>query len=133
LLGTGGGVNSPTFSSYGQVGVAAPDYSGIVQNNYNQAVSQYNTQQQAQGQMLGSIFGSLGTVGAAAMKSDMRFKENIKRIGTLANGLATYVYNYIGDAALRFGVMAQEALGVVPDAVVQDSDGFLYVDYRKVF
>lgn len=128
----GGQVNNPQFSNYAQVGVAAPNYMGMVQSNYNTAMNQYNLQQQAQAQMLGSIFGAAGTVGAAAV-SDMRFKENIKRIGELANGLATYSFNYIGDAAKRFGVMAQEALKVVPEAVGRLSNGVLYVDYRKVW
>jgi hypothetical protein len=35
LLGTGGGVQGPQFSSVSQVGVAAPDYMGQVNNTYN--------------------------------------------------------------------------------------------------
>jgi hypothetical protein len=125
--------NAPNFSGVPQVGVQAPDYQGIVQSNYGQAVSQYNQQQAARSQMLGSIFGGLGTLGAAFAPSDIRFKENIKRIGTLANGLATYAFNYIGSALQQFGVMAQEVLKVRPEAVAYDSNGFMYVDYGKVY
>lgn len=132
LLGTGSGVQNPTFSDVAQVGVAAPDYQGAVYANYNAANSQYNTQQQAKSSALGSVFGLAGSLGAAAI-SDRRAKENIKRIGTLANGLATYTYNYIGNASRQFGVMAQEALGVVPDAVGVTDNGTLYVDYAKVW
>ncbi len=134
LLGTGPGVAQPDFNPVSQVGVAAPDYAGMVQNNYANQMQQYTAQQQARSQMMGQIFGSLGTVGAAAIRgSDRRFKENIRAIGKLANGLTTYAFNYIGDKAQQFGVMAQEVLGVVPDAVLRDRDGFMYVDYGKVY
>lgn len=133
LLGTGPGVQQPSFSPVPQVGVAAPDYSGLVTNNYNQAVSQANTAQQAQANMYGSIFGAAGTAAGYAAMSDRRFKENIKRIGTLANGLATYAFTYLGEKAQQFGVMAQEVLGVIPDAVSYGSDGYMRVDYGKVY
>lgn len=133
LLGTGPGVQQPDFNPVSQVGVAAPDYSGIVNNNYAQAMNQYNVKQASRSQMLGSIFGAAGSLGGAAIRSDRRLKENIKRISTLANGLATYAFNYIGDKAQQFGVMAQEVLNIIPDAVWQDADGFMYVDYGKVY
>jgi hypothetical protein len=132
LLGTGPGVANPDFNPVSQVGVAAPDYSGIVQNNYAQAMQQYNTQQQARSNMLGSIFGAAGSLGGAMILSDRRFKENVRRIGELANGIATYAFNYIGDKAQQFGVMAQEVLGIRPDAVA-NIDGVLHVNYGKVF
>lgn len=134
LLGTGGGVTNPTFGNIAQVGVAAPDYQNAVYNNYNASMQQYNQAQQNRSQGLGSIFGMLGSLGSAAiMGSDIRMKEAIKRIGTLANGIATYTFRYIGDSMPRFGVMAQEVQKIMPDAVVPQGDGMLYVDYRKVF
>lgn len=132
LLGTGGGVSEPNFNPVSQVGVAAPDYMGAVNSNFNAANQQYMSAQSARSQMLGSIFGAAGTLGAAAV-SDRRFKENIKRIGTLANGLATYSFNYIGSKAKQFGVMAQEALRIVPEAVGVLPSGVLYVNYGKVY
>jgi hypothetical protein len=131
LLGTGGGVQNPMFSNVSQVGVAAPDYMGQVNNTYNAQMQQYNQAQAAQSQALGSIFGLAGS--AAMAFSDRRLKDNIVRIGTLANGLATYAFNYIGSKARQFGVMAQEVLGVVPDAVIVAPSGHMVVDYRKVW
>lgn len=131
LLGTGGGVQQPNFQPFAQVGVAAPDYQGMVMNNYNAQMGQYNQQMQARSQGLGSIFGALGSIGGAVI-SDRRLKENIKRIGQLANGAATYTYNYLGSKAVEFGVMAQELLAIVPEAVVTGDDGYYRVDYRKV-
>lgn len=134
LMGTGGSVTNPTFNQYAQVGVAAPDYQNAVYNNYNAASQQYNQAQANRSQGLGSIFGALGSLGGAAiMASDIRLKENLKRIGTLANGIATYTFNYIGDRMPQFGVMAQEVRNVLPDAVIEREDGMLYVNYRKVF
>ncbi len=132
LLGTGGGVQNPNFSDFAQVGVAAPDYQGAVYANYNAQNQQYQQAQANRSAGLGSLFGLAGSIGSAFI-SDSRLKENVRRVGTLANGLATYVYTYIGEKAVQFGVMAQEALGVVPDAVGQLADGTLYVDYSKVY
>jgi hypothetical protein len=132
LLGTGGGVNNPQFQSVAQVGVAAPDYQGLVSNNYNGAMNQYNQQMQARSSALGSVFGALGSLGSAAMLSDRRFKENVRRIGTLASGLATYTFNYIGSKARHFGVMAQEAMFYSPEAVHRAPNGTMYVNYAKV-
>jgi hypothetical protein len=131
LLGTGGGVQNPSFNQFAQVGVAAPDYMGASYNTFNAQNQQYQQQQASRSQMLGSIFGLAGT--AATMFSDTRLKTNVVRIGTLANGLATYAFNYIGDKVRRFGVMAQEALHVVPEAVTVHPSGYLAVDYGRVW
>lgn len=134
LLGTGPGVQGPEFNPVSQVGVAAPDYAGMVQNQYNGQMNTYNQQQAARSNMMGSIFGAAGSLGGAAiMMSDRRVKEDIKRIGTLANGLATYAFKYIGFKAQQFGVMAQEVLNIRPDAIVYGDDGLMRVNYKKVY
>lgn len=132
LLGTGGGVQNPTFNQYAQVGVAAPDYQGAVYNNYNAQMQQYNQAQANRSAGLGSIFGTLGTA-AGAIFSDRRVKHDIKRIGTLANGMTTYTFKYIWDNVQRFGIMAQEALDVIPDAVTVAPNGMMQVDYGRVW
>jgi hypothetical protein len=131
LLGTGGGVQNPTFNPFAQVGVAAPDYMGQVNSTFNAQQNQYNQAQANRSQMLGSIFGLAGT--AATAFSDRRLKTNIVRVGTLASGLATYVFSYIGDKARQFGIMAQDALQIVPDAVTVTPSGYMAVDYGKVW
>jgi hypothetical protein len=132
LLGTGGGVNNPMFQNVAQVGVAAPDYQGAVYANYNAANQQYQAKQQARSQMLGSIMGLAGSLGSAAITSDRRLKEFITPIMRDARGLMWYTFNYIGSAAKQFGVMAQEVLDVVPDAVVTMDNGYMAVDYGKL-
>jgi hypothetical protein len=132
LLGTGGGVQNPTFQNVAQVGIAAPDFMGAQYNTFNAQQQQYQQAQQNRSAGLGSIFGLAGSLAPLAF-SDIRLKQNIVRIGTLANGLATYAFDYIGGKVRQFGIMAHEALDVVPDAVIVMPNGYLAVDYRKVY
>ncbi|MFN6954689.1 MAG: tail fiber domain-containing protein [Acetobacteraceae bacterium] len=81
----------------------------------------------------------LGAVTAAAVSalpdsqpSDVRLKEDIARIGTTAHGLPFYRFRYRGKPGLYEGVMAQEALRVMPQAVLRGEDGFLRVDYARL-
>lgn len=131
LLGTGGGVSDPTFQQVAQVGVAAPDYQGLVQSNYNTAMDQYNRRQQSRSQGIGSI-ASLAGSAAGMFLSDRRLKWDIREVGKLVNGLKTYTYKYLGDMTQHFGVMAQDVLKIRPDAVGVTSNGYLFVDYGKV-
>jgi crotonobetainyl-CoA:carnitine CoA-transferase CaiB-like acyl-CoA transferase len=80
--------------------------------------------------MTGGLFG-LGAAGIMAF-SDCRLKENIKRVGRLANGLAVYAYNYIWDLVPRLGVMADEVRKVMPHAVRVHPSGYDMVDYSEV-
>lgn len=132
LMGTAGGVNDPSFNPVSQVGVAAPDYQGLVASNYQSATAQYNAQQAARAQAIGSMASTAGTAASMLMMSDRRLKWDIKRIGKLANGLATYAFKYIGSTAQQFGVMAQDVLNVLPDAVGVAPNGYMFVDYGKV-
>ena len=74
----------------------------------------------------GSLIGAAATVGSAFI-SDIRFKENIKKVGTSSSGTNVYRWNYIGSPQRYQGVIAQE----VPWACI-DKDGIKYVDYSKV-
>lgn len=131
LMGTGGGLTGPTFQGVSQVGVAAPDYQGAVYNSFNAQQQQYQQAQAQKSAALGSVFGLAGT--AATMFSDARLKHNIVRIGELANGLATYVFSYLGHSRREFGVMAQDVLRVSPEAVSIAPNGYMMVDYGKVY
>jgi len=91
----------------------------------------YNTGVNAQGEMWGALVGAGGTLGAAAIKSDIRVKENIERVGMhFRNGLPIYEFNYKGIPNRRFrGVMAQDVEKVYPDAVIETHDGIKAVNY----
>jgi len=124
---------APQFQPVAQVGVAAPDYSNLVENQYNQQVAMYNQEQQNKGSALGGIFGAVGKLGGAIAASDKRSKYDITPIGRLANGLRTYTFKYIGSRIPQFGVMAQEVFDIMPEAVVIRKDGLMMVDYSKVY
>lgn len=70
--------------------------------------------------------------------SDVRLKENIKEAGVI-NGVNFYTWNWtdegknIAGDQVEFGVLAQEIMQTHPEAVVKGSDGYLRVNYGKVF
>jgi len=64
--------------------------------------------------------------------SDIRLKRDIAPVAQLANGLGLYRYRYLWSDTLYVGVMAQEVMAVVPDAVVHGADGYLRVDYGRL-
>ena len=61
--------------------------------------------------------------------SDIRLKTNISRIGTTVFGLAHYQFAYLGSDEMFTGVMAQDVLDVMPEAVSRDATGFYRVNY----
>jgi hypothetical protein len=69
---------------------------------------------------------------AKQQDSDLRLKEDIRPIGVTAHGLPYYSFRYRGKPEIYEGVMAQDVLGVMPDAVVLGSDGYLRVNYEKL-
>lgn len=132
---SGSQVSAPnsSFTSTPQSQVAGVDYSGLVNNAYNQQVQQSNAQ-------MGGLFGLGGTVLGAGLKyglpllaaSDRRLKRAIVRIGATLNGLPWYRFNYIWDrhdAPRREGLMSDDVRKVAPRAVVVDRSGFDMVDY----
>lgn len=63
--------------------------------------------------------------------SDRRLKSNIERIGHLKhNGLPVYSFTIFGNHEI--GVMAQEVLGVMPEAVIYRDNGYMAVDYDMI-
>ena len=78
------------------------------------------------------IMDSLGKIASAAAASDRRLKENIKKVGELANGLGVYTYTYLASSVQRLGVMADEVARIQPDALGPTVSGYATVDYGKV-
>jgi len=78
-----------------------------------------------------------GTV--ASLFSDIRLKTDIKRVGRLPNGLNVYTWEWneegkklVDSKQPTMGVIAQEVREIMPEAVVESSNGYLMVDYAKV-
>ncbi len=119
---SGSQVSNPNYQSTPQTAVSGVDYAGMVQNNYNQQASAHSA-------MMGGLMGLGGKIGGAAiMASDRRLKENIAKIGQLANGLNVYVFNYLGSKIPTVGLMADEVRKIRPEAVVSIG-GFDHVRY----
>lgn len=82
--------------------------------------------------------GGIATVLAALLGSDIRLKENIKPIGMIGEH-KFYTWDWREFAQEEFGhqagigVIAQEAAEITPEAVLVGSDGYLRVDYRRLF
>ncbi len=69
-------------------------------------------------------------VGGKKVPSDLRLKTDIRRVGTAAHDLPLYAFRYIGEPGRYEGVMAQDVLGIMPEAVSVADDGYYRVDYE---
>ena len=61
--------------------------------------------------------------------SDRRLKEDIHCIGVTAHELPLYTFRYRGRQGVYEGVMAQDVLKSLPEAVSTEEDGFYRVNY----
>jgi hypothetical protein len=65
--------------------------------------------------------------------SDVRLKTDIDVVGTTVHALPLYRFRYRNRPEQRYeGVMAQDVLKVMPDAVIMGDDGYYRVDYGKL-
>ena len=71
-----------------------------------------------------------GGGGGGGSVSDIRLKEQIHLVGTTVFGLPLYDFSYIGHAGTYEGVMAQDVLKVMPEAVYKAADGYYRVKYN---
>ena len=61
--------------------------------------------------------------------SDRRLKTNLVHCETRENGLRIVEFSYLGFTNRWRGLIAQDVLQTHPDAVVEDENGHLTVDY----
>lgn len=111
---SGAQVTNPNFVNSANSQIATTDVAGLINQNYQNQLGAYQQQQQQSSGILGGLFG-LGSklIGL----SDASTKENIRRVGSLDNGLPIYSYNYKGDGMTHIGLIAQEVEQVNPEAV----------------
>lgn len=121
-----------SMGGWGQVGTL-----GV--QKYNADVGAYTAQQQAEGQMAGSLGSALGSAAALwKLGSDIHIKQDIVRVGRLDNGFPLYAFQYKPEFrdecghGFQIGVMAQDVEKIIPDAVSVHADGYKMVDYGKV-
>jgi hypothetical protein len=128
-LMSGSQIQNPQFGAYSGSNVtAAPTFAATQakgqaeQNNYNQQVATQNAN-------TAGLY-SLGAAGAKAFFSDIRLKSNIVKVGNHPIGIGIYEYDIFGQR--ERGVIAQELMQVMPDAVHQHPSGYLMVDYGRL-
>ena len=112
------------------------------QTGYGATAGQAGAYQQPSGLAKASgILGTLGQIGSTLFSaSDIRLKENIKKIDEGGSGIGWYTWDWnekakeIGvDDQPTEGVIAQELIKIDPSAVVMGDDGYYRVDYSKVY
>ena len=64
--------------------------------------------------------------------SDRRLKKDVTRIAVHPAGFGIYGFKYLWSDTQYLGVIAQEVLEVMPEAVARGTDGFLRVDYAAI-
>ena len=135
-LRTGAQVQNPTFvNSANQATTGGADLLGAASQQYNAALGNQNMQNASQSNLNSGL---ISLAGAGIMASDIRMKENIKQVYSLANGLPVYEYEYkpefkdLAGHGKFVGVMAQDVQKVIPDAVLTLDNGYLAVDYGKI-
>ena len=107
---------APVFAGAQAAGQAAMDQYGIQSSNVN-----------AQNAGLYNLAGSALMAGRLGAFSDRRLKSNIEQVGTHPLGIGIYEYDIFGNR--ERGVMADEVLSVMPNAVSVHPSGFMQVDY----
>ncbi len=115
---------------------------GVLQNSSGQVAGLRNIPgiQETQGQItnIGRALSGIGTAAGAIGISDIRLKENIKYI-TTARGNNIYTWNWskkgrdLAGNDSGVGVIAQEIIKYNPDAIIRNPNGYLMVNYGKVF
>ena len=76
-----------------------------------------------------AISGLGPSVGDDEQSSDLRLKQDLRRIGTTVFGLPLYHFRYRGRSETYEGVIAQDVLQVMPCAVSLAADGYYRVNY----
>jgi hypothetical protein len=128
-------IQNPQFQAYtGSNVAAAPVFQGAqaqgaaAQDIYGQQMAARNAAVQGLGSAIGGVAGMFSPINLGI--SDRRLKSNIKRVGTHELGIGVYEYDIEGRR--ERGVMAQELLGVKPEAVHYHPSGYMMVDYGAI-
>jgi hypothetical protein len=70
--------------------------------------------------------------GGCFAPSDSRLKRDVVLLSRLESGIGIYRYRYLWSDTVYVGVMAQEVLAIVPEAVTCAADGTYRVDYERL-
>jgi len=136
---TGSQMQNPNWLNTPSSQIATTDFAGIMGQNAALQAQNYQTQQSAWNSTMGGLLGLGGKLGAAAIMSDERVKENIVPMGSVfaenADGerkqLPISEWSYKGDPARHVGPMAQDVEKIDPKAV-RKIGGIRHIDPRRV-
>lgn len=124
---SGSQVSQPNFSGQQQPQIPTTDNAGLINTHYDQTVNKAMAEWQASQGILGGLFGLGGKIIGL---SDAREKVDIRRVGTLFNGLSVYSYRYAAGGPVQIGVMAQEVEDMMPEAI-EEIGGVKIVNYER--
>ena len=80
----------------------------------------------------GDVLAGAAAVAIGIAISDEKLKTNVVYAGTAKSGVRLYEFSYKGFKSRWIGVIAQEVRQSHPEAVYEDENGFLRVDYKKL-
>ncbi len=134
-----GTTDNNTTNNTGTVSTTSPDYTPVGPNqpdpgpSINQQIDNNNPNN---GDGQGGNQGNNNSGGTSATDSglgnlgfsDIRLKENVELIGKSPSNINIYKFNYKDSPTTYQGAMAHE----VPWASVQNSNGYMMIDYSKI-
>ena len=126
LMG-GSQIQMPQFQGYQGSNIAAAPVMAGAQAAGQAAMDQYGIQSSNVNAANAGLYNLAGAGLMAAKFSDRRLKSNIEHVGTHPLGIGIYEYDIFGNR--ERGVMADEVLNVMPNAVSVHPSGFMQVDY----
>lgn len=122
-------IQNPSFTPAPQANAAGTDIAGLINKNYDTQVANYNNTMSG----LFGLGGGLISAGLPLLKaSDERLKRDIVQIGQHPLGIPEYEFSYIWSDKRETGVMAQDVLTVMPEAVAVMPSGYYAVDYGMI-
>lgn len=128
-LMSGSQIQNPQFQAYSGSNIAAAPIFGATQAQGQYDQNTYNQQVATQNANTAGLY-SLAGAGVKAYFSDARLKSNIVKVGDHPFGIGIYEYDIFGNR--ERGVMAQELMQVMPNAVHQHPSGYFMVDYGRL-
>jgi hypothetical protein len=131
-LMSGSQIQNPQFGAYQGTNVTPPPVFAGAQAQGAAAQNTFNQQMAGQNANTAGLY-SLGAAAAPyaiTAMSDVRLKSNIVKVGDHPIGVGIYEYDIFGHR--ERGVIAQELMQVMPDAVHQHPSGYFMVDYGRL-
>jgi hypothetical protein len=126
-LMSGSAVSQPNWLNSPSSQIATTDIGGLINNNFNQQMQNYQAQSANTNNLLGGLLGLGGKLGGAAIMSDERVKDVGPKMATVfaadpdgeKHTLPIYAFNYKDDpsSTTHIGPMAQDVEKIDKSAV----------------